>query len=101
MYTECVGVMNTLEFIKEYPGGLGTETRLGMIRYPWKDWMAPARYKVPQTINRGTDYFVQNYIMANTIRNRATLMGVRVSIKVHANGLTFVITPRRAIGKKR
>jgi hypothetical protein len=72
-----------------------------MIRYPWKEWFAPKRYKRPQSLVRGEDYFVQHYIMANMIRNKAVIEGVRVSIGIGTNGLVFTVTPKGRIGKKR
>lgn len=72
-----------------------------MIRYPWKEWLAPKRYKRPQSLVRGEDYFVQHYIMANMIRNKAVVEGVRVSISIGAKGLIFTVTPKRAFGTKR
>lgn len=72
-----------------------------MVRYPWKDWLAPKRYTRPQSLVRGEDYFVQHYIMANMLRNRATKDGLKVSISIGLGGLTFTITPRRVSRTKK
>lgn len=73
-----------------------------MIRYPWKKWLAPERYKRPQSLVRGKDYFVQHYIMANMIRNKAVAENLKVSVSIGADGLVFVITPKATkIAKKK
>ena len=58
-------------------------------RYPWEKWI-----KVGQTVTleKGKDFNGRIDTFAQQIRNRASLVGVRVSVKLSDDGDTVTVT---------
>ena len=56
-------------------------------RYPWKLWFARRTF----TLLRGSDYRCRTYSMAQTVRNAAARMRVRVAVKILAGEMGVVV----------
>lgn len=63
------------------------------MRYPWKKWLKMKRF----VVQKGVDYFCDNAVMAQQIRNKLYRAGLRAEILsgVDSESLTIRILPNK------